>query len=248
MAKHMGSVAKGTPPTWDSYIPLSGPGGTPPTYWWKLAETSGSTATDSADSNTGGYNGTVTLDQPGIIPNSSDPCPTFDGSTGYMQATTDAVLYPSSPITLAIALEWNHTPGSLIGICGLASTVTYTEMSFLVGGTGDILMGADDGGGSFHYVYAGGNVLDGSPHLAVFTFDPSGLGGTFTAYLDGVTFGNFTLTGLTSPGAPLATCGWATEGTGGIAHYWGGKLASFLVYDSVLASGDVANLYSAFTA
>ena len=244
----MGSVAKGTPPTWDSYIPISGPGGTPPIYWWKMAETSGSTATDSADTNPGTYTGGYTLDQPGIIPNSSDPCPTFDGSTGYMQASSIAAYWSSGPLTMAIALEWAEVPGLLYGLCGLASTTTYTEMSFLVGGTGELVTGSDDGGGSFHYVNSSTSVLDGLPHLGVFTYEPAGVGGTFTGYLDGVTYGNFSLAGLTTPGGPLPTVGWATLGIGGVARYWGGKAQSLLIYDSVFAAGDVANLYSAFTA
>ena len=148
---------------------------------------------------------------------------------------------------MAIAFASSASPSpSGYGICGLASTTLFTEMSFFVGSTGELVTGSDDGGGTFHYVNNSVSVLDGKSHLAVFTFEPVGIGGTFTGYLDGVTFGNFALTALTTMGAPLATCGWSTLGVNGVAHYWPGRLQSFIIYDALLSSSDIANLYTSF--
>src|ERR1035441_4705943 len=59
-----------------------------PDYWWKMSELTGTSAADSAGSNTGAYDSPsdITLNEASIIAGSVDPCPLFTPN-GAMQGT-----------------------------------------------------------------------------------------------------------------------------------------------------------------
>jgi hypothetical protein len=64
--------------------------------YWRLDETSGTTASDQKSANPGTYTGAYTLNQPGAIANDSDTAVKLDGSSGYVSIPAASSLRPSS--------------------------------------------------------------------------------------------------------------------------------------------------------
>ncbi len=60
--------------------------------YWRLGETSGTTAADSKGSNAGTYTGRYTLGVAGAITGDSNTATAFDGSTGYVKVPDSATL------------------------------------------------------------------------------------------------------------------------------------------------------------
>lgn len=64
--------------------------------WWRLGETTGTSAADSKGANTGTYNGGFTLNAAGAIRGDSDGSVTLDGTSGYVSVPSAAGLHPAS--------------------------------------------------------------------------------------------------------------------------------------------------------
>ena len=67
-----------------------------PVSYWRLAESSGTSAADSSGTNTGTYTGGYTLSQNGALPGDSNSSTSFNGSTGYVNIPDAASLHPTS--------------------------------------------------------------------------------------------------------------------------------------------------------
>jgi RHS repeat-associated protein len=67
-----------------------------PTAYWRMGETSGSSAADTAGSFTGTLNGGITLGQGGAAWGDSNLAYKFDGSSGYVQIAYAGALNPSA--------------------------------------------------------------------------------------------------------------------------------------------------------
>ncbi len=63
-----------------------------PVSYWRLGETGGTVAADSADGNTGTITGGVTLGIPGALPNDTNTAMTFNGTDGYISGLDTANL------------------------------------------------------------------------------------------------------------------------------------------------------------
>jgi len=70
-----------------------------PLAYWRLDETSGTTANDAIGSNHGTYTGGVTLNQPGI-PSTGRPSVSLNGSSGYVNIPHHASLSITGDLTV----------------------------------------------------------------------------------------------------------------------------------------------------
>jgi hypothetical protein len=66
-----------------------------PVGYWRLGETSGSTATENIRGRHGSYIGTPTLNQTGALNGDANPAVTFNGTTQYATVPYDAALNPA---------------------------------------------------------------------------------------------------------------------------------------------------------
>ena len=91
-----------------------------PVSYWKLDETSGTTATDATGGNNGTYMGGYTLNQPGI-PSAGRPAVLFNGSSGYISLGAPAALNITAAWTLEACVYLTSTPNG----CGVIAE-SYT--------------------------------------------------------------------------------------------------------------------------
>jgi len=88
-----------------------------PVGYWRLGETSGSTATDISGNNNGTYTGGYTLSSTGAVSADSDLATTFNGSSSYVDCTNSSTFN----VTTRVSLEaWvypssNNQNGGVIG-------------------------------------------------------------------------------------------------------------------------------------
>src|SRR5712671_4787956 len=83
-----------------------------PAGYWRLGESSGTTAADSAGHNAGTYVGGVTLGQAGALSGDSDTSVVLDGSIATVQIPDAAALDPTTQITLEAWIK----PSALTGM------------------------------------------------------------------------------------------------------------------------------------
>ena len=67
-----------------------------PISYWRLDETSGTTATDFQHANTGAYVGSPTLGQPGALSGDPDTAVAFNGTSQYVSVPYSASLNPAT--------------------------------------------------------------------------------------------------------------------------------------------------------
>jgi hypothetical protein len=70
------------------------------TAYWRLGETSGTSACDSVGSSTGTYRSGTTLGAPGAIVGDPDTAVALNGSSGHLTVASSAALNPSAALTL----------------------------------------------------------------------------------------------------------------------------------------------------
>jgi hypothetical protein len=82
-----------------------------PSAYWRLDETNGTTAFDSAGGHDGVYSGNLTLGAPGALPGISDTAVAFGGTTGVAKIPYSAALNPNGPFSIEFwANPLTHTP------------------------------------------------------------------------------------------------------------------------------------------
>lgn len=111
-----------------------------PFIYLHLNETSGTVAADSSgNGHNGTYNGTVTLNQAGVVHDSGDAAVTLDGSTGYVSCPSTGVPTGNNPWTQE---AWFKViaHSSLGVIVGWGTNTTLEEPNFYIDSTGTLFM------------------------------------------------------------------------------------------------------------
>jgi hypothetical protein len=72
-----------------------------PVAYWRLGESSGTTAADGAGANTGTYAGGFTLGTPGLLTGDTNTAVTLNGTTGQVRVNSSTSLNPTNAITVA---------------------------------------------------------------------------------------------------------------------------------------------------
>ena len=219
-----------------------------PLVFWKMQETSGTSATDSSagGTNTGTYT-SCTLNQTG--PNNLKSV-SFNGSTSNLQRAASVIgnLASGSTITLE-AIVKGTTGAANACILGLSSNAATAQIiALMLGGTGNAFpvfrMRNDGASGPDAFVStpSGQSVIDGNWHHIVGTYD----GTNIKTYCDG------TLRSTVNNGA-LGTCTLNRTTAGALQRttlsfpYTGNILYS-AVYNTALSQSRITAHYNAISA
>ena len=210
-----------------------------PISYWRLNDTSGTTAVDQTGNDNGGVVGGVTLGQPGPVP--GDGAMTFDGSTGYVDLGTNSNLYPQQWTVEA----WFKASSESQACCEGAGRIYRNRHygQWLDANASGYVQG--DGctnAANCQPVHSPGTgYLDGGWHYTAVTHDSAG----FELYVDGAQVATMAAPAGTfysqSDGIALAR-----DGSCGCS-YFAGSLAEVAVYGSSVSASRVAAHYAAAT-
>ncbi|MDJ0356117.1 PKD domain-containing protein [Paenarthrobacter sp. PH39-S1] len=210
--------------------------GDSPTFYYRLGESTGSTANDAGVSaSPGTYSGTVTQGVAGALPGVADTAATFDGSSGLVSSRKSY----DNPSTYSLELWFNTTTtrgGKLIGFGDQATAQSNNyDRHVYMQDDGKLVFGTWTGTGNVITTPSAYN--DGKWHQMVATQSGAGM----VLYVDGVQTG-------TNPqkGAQAYTGYWRIGGDttwGSSSPYFAGTLDEAAVYPAALTSGQVAKHY-----
>ncbi len=217
-----------------------------PSYFWKLAESSGTAAADSADSNGGTYQGTITLGQAGI--GDGETAVLLNGTSGCV--TTASSVSAGSPWSQECWFKTSSAAGGVLIALGSISGVTHFD-------TADHVLYIDTNGKINFRFFSGGGVglvttnsyNDGNWHYAAGTVNASN---NMALYVDAETLTN------ANTGAPFLTSGWwqignqdaSTQGWEtnlGTGIFFPGSIAKPAIYSTALTPTQVSNHRGAST-
>jgi RHS repeat-associated protein len=223
-----------------------------PHSYWRMGETSGTTAASSVTANEGSDNGTysnVTLGQPGPLPGSSATSASFNGTSSYLSLPSDLV-YQSSYATISMWFKTTSTSAGMLFSTGHSAPGTPSPSGLAM----PVLYVGSDGKLHGHFwdttvpgMSSPGKVNDGSWHYVVLT----SAGSTQLLYLDGAQVG--TLSGQVADIDPLDMIGtgvfnndgWPAAPTGIVWNHFSGSIGEVALYHSQLTAAQAGALYAA---
>lgn len=216
-----------------------------PISYWKLDETSGTTATDAVGGNNGTYTGGYTLNQQGI-PSTGRPSVLFNGTSGYVDLGAPAALN----LTTAWTLEaWVFLTSSTYNGRGILSELWTGGSNPILYGLGfGITTGGAGGANSLQVGYftgsgwqaaTAGTLTINTWHHVVGTWD----GTTLRLYVDDAQVAT-----ATPSAAPVAGINGITIGrshdTGG-TPFFPGRIDEVAIYSTALSAARITAHYNA---
>jgi hypothetical protein len=199
-----------------------------PVSYWRLAETSGTTALDERGANTGTYRNGAVLGAAGLL--SGEPAnkaATFDGVNDYVSAGPSASL----DLTSALTLEAWIKPTALPAAGQFASVVTKEDAYSIQFEGSRIEFAVVQPGGVYKRLMADAGAIEaGKAYHVVGTYD----GATQRLYINGVEVKNAALTGAVGTnGSPVTIGSWGT------IEYFNGTIDEVAVYKTALSAARV---------
>jgi PKD repeat protein len=208
-----------------------------PVSYWRLGEASGTSAADSAGTNTGSIRGGVTLGAPGALTGDPDTSMSFDGTSGYVSV-------PNSPglnLTGDLTVEAWVRPGALDGVTRAVlhkgGTGGYPTYQYRIGLTsGNLWRGT---------VYVGSNNLTVTSPSIASTIGWTHVvmarsGSTLKLYLNGVAVATATASGTLNTSTGMLAIGR----TGAVSvDYCKGSIDDVAAYPTALSAAQVAEHY-----
>jgi hypothetical protein len=219
-----------------------------PTGYWRMGETSGTTATDRAGSNNGTYGGETTLGVTGALSGDSDTAVDFGDAGGSISVgpTADLLLTGDLSVSFwvnvdALTISANN-PSPLFTLTADAKDSGTAKLAELaVDKNGDLVYTHEYGsaGGSEQTTtFSTADLLEDTWYNIALVRDSSAK--DVYIYLDGDLLNTYSYTQQAE--------GY-TEGTLAIASYTGtsldGMMDEFAMFGSVLGSDDVLDIYNA---
>jgi Concanavalin A-like lectin/glucanases superfamily len=203
-----------------------------PLSWWRLGETSGSTAADQQGANPGGYGGAVTRGSPSLLAtDAGDAAAAFEG--GYVAVPDSASLRLSDKLTLEAWIK----PSSLPAAGQFASILTKAESYALQLDGPQLELAIVQGGVRRRLKAPAGAVTAGVVSHVVGTYD----GATQRLYVDGQQVASQPLTGGADSSAnPLYVGAWNAN-----QEPFHGAIDEPAVYAKALSAGQVAAHHAA---
>lgn len=214
-----------------------------PVSYWKLDETSGTTAADSVGGNNGTYTGGYTLNQTGI-PSTGRPAVLFNGSSGYVNLGAPAALNLTAAWTLEAWVYLVSTPNGsgIIAEQHTGSGNVLYEIGFGFSTSGAALT-VGYYTGSAWYVAAGAGLSLNAWHHVVGTWD----GTTLRLYADGSQVAAATPAAAPVGGVNNMYIGKRHDNTG-VAPFFPGRIDEAAVYSTALSAERITAHYNAGTA
>lgn len=220
-----------------------------PLGFWRLSETSGTTAADlGSGANAGTYTGGVTVGQLGRLGGLS--VPTFDGGTGLVLLPDIDALDGAAAFTLE---AWVNPAALAVGLNNVVSkwlANTQNTLAMSVSNTGTVrvfvspsLTDAGNASGT-----ATGNIvaLNQWTHIAaVYDGSQTGNAARLVIYVNGVlrsmTFGGTIPATTPASGTAAVRIGQL----GGATQWWNGGIADVAIYTTALSAARIAAHYAA---
>ena len=226
------TVTQPPPPAYRSLVLADGP-----VSYWRLGEASGTTAADSAGTNTGSVRGGVTFGAPGALIGDSDTSMSFDGSSGYVSVANNANLNLTGDLTVEAWARPSALDGVTRAVVHKGGTGGYPTYQYRIGLTsGNLWRGT---------VYVGSNNLTVSSPGIASTLGWTHLvmtrsGSTLKLYLNGTAVATATASGTLNTGTGTLAIGR----TGSVSvDYFKGSIDDVAVYPKALSAATVADHY-----
>jgi hypothetical protein len=207
-----------------------------PRSYWRLGETSATTAADQQGLNPGTYTGGVTLGQQGAIIGDSDTSASFDGVDDYVTVPDSASLDLTNAATVELWVQRTKNAAYQVIFGKPGNGQSRFENYALWFNTSNGINAYFGNGTS--YVAVGSAALDTNWHHVVTTYDNA----TARLYIDGTLQDSATSTVQLTPNTQPLNFGRA-QGT--TSYMFGGKLDEVAVYNSVLSPTRIQAHYDA---
>ncbi|MFL5868821.1 MAG: LamG-like jellyroll fold domain-containing protein, partial [Thermoleophilaceae bacterium] len=205
-----------------------------PVSYWRLGETSGSSALDQQSKNPGTYLNSPTLGAPSLLgSDTTNKAVTFDGTNDQVRIANSTSLQLSSPITLEAWIK----PTSLPAAGSFASVVTKAETYSIQFNGPRLEFTIMQFGVRKRLQAASGAIVAGQTYHVVGTYD----GTTQRLYINGAQVASAALTGgATSSTNPVVIGSWD-----GSQEFFQGTIDEVAVYGTSLSAARALAHYTA---
>ena len=203
-----------------------------PSGYWRLGETSGTTAADSSGGDNGVYTNGPALGQASLLPGeSTNKAVRFDGVNDYVRVPSSGSLSPA----VGVSVEAWIKPASLPASGSFASILTKAESYSLQFNGPRLEFTIMQNSARKRLQAPAGAIVAGQTYHVVGTYD----GTTQRLYVNGTQAASTPLTGpITTNGNPLAMGSWSGGG-----EFLAGTIDEPAVYPSVLSPARVSAHY-----
>jgi serine protease len=206
--------------------------GDAPISYWRLDETSGTTAADSVGTNPGTYSGGPTLGAAGLLASATDKATTFSGSNQSVKVTSSTALSPTN----AVSVEAWIKPAAIPAAGAFASIATKAE-SYSLQFNGPKLEFTIMQSGTRRRLQApSGAIAVGTTYHVVGTYD----GTTQRLYVNGAQVASAALTGAITAN----TNNFYIGSWNGSSEFFKGTIDEVAVYPTALTAARVSNHYT----
>lgn len=204
--------------------------------YWRLGESSGTTAYDEWSANDGTYTGGYTLAQAGLLTGDTDTAVLLDGTSGYVR--TGTVGFPTGA-TARTFIAWIKTNLAARGNIFSYGNDGVTHASFGIATTGPVLevwTYADDP------TKSAPGLSDSSRHMVAAVYDGNV---TISFYMDGAWLGDATLTGVLNTNTATITHADMGKNHFNNANRWRDVVDEVAIFGAALSAARVLAHYRA---
>jgi hypothetical protein len=204
-----------------------------PLSYWRLGETSGTTAADVTGKHPGSYvNGTL-LGQGSLLTGDANPSASFDGVNDHVRVANTTALQIGTPLSLETWIR----PTSIPATGAFASVLTKAESYSLQFNGPRLELTIMQAGARKRLQAPAGAIVAGQTYHVVGTYD----GTTQRLYVNGALVASAALTGAASSSTnPLVIGSWT-----GTNEFFAGRVDEVAVYTKALTATQVQTHYNA---
>ena len=210
-----------------------------PSHWWRLGETSGTTAYAKTGATTATYQGGFTLNQTGALTGSgdTDKAVAFNGTTGYATMATP-VKFGSGAFTVEAWFKTTAYTDQVIYFAGAGQAgCGYGKVVLRTTAAGKLRYYVEDGAtGNNASIESSALVNNGQWHHAVGTRTGTGANTTIRLYLDGADLGSVTtsqypINSVDAATSPVSNIGSFYPCNSGVGYaYFNGTIDEVALY------------------
>lgn len=205
--------------------------------YWRLGEATGTSAADSAWTNTGSVKAGVTLGAPGALTGDTDSSMSFNGSSGYVSVPNSAGLNLTGDLTVEAWVQPGPLDSTTRAVVHKGGTSGYPSYQYRVGLTSSNFWRGT--------VYIGSNNLTVTSPSTASTLGWTHLvmtrsGSTLRLYLNGTSVATTTASGTLNTSTGILAIGR----TGSVSvDYFKGSIDEVAVYPTALSAAAIAEHY-----